>query len=56
MQDYSKLFRSRILVKQQNSKLRQIRKLLLSGLPTEILLLLIVAIILPKDILFMLKR
>lgn len=56
MQDYTKLFRFRILVKQQNSKLKQIRKLLLSSLPAEILVLLIVALVLPKDILSILKR
>ncbi len=50
MQDYSKLYPSRFRTTRQTSKLKQIRKLLLSGLPPEVMLLLIAAVVLPKEI------
>jgi hypothetical protein len=56
MQDYSKLYPSRFRTVAKTSKLTQIRKLLLSGLPPEVMLLLIAAVVLPTDFLTALKR
>lgn len=49
MQDYAKLFQSRILVKQQNRQLARIRKLILSGIRPEIIVVLIAVLLFPKS-------
>ena len=56
MRDYSKLFESRILVKRESSTIRQIRRLLLSGLQPEIIVLLIAAVVFPKSIALLLFK
>ncbi len=56
MQDCSRLYPSRFRTSVQTSKLGKIKKLLLSGLPPEILLLLIAAIVLPEDVVKILRR
>ena len=56
MQDYSKLFQSRILVKRERSAVQQIRRLLLSGLSPEIIVLLIAAVVFPKSIALLLFK
>lgn len=56
MQDYASWYQSRFRKKAKDSKLYQIRKLLMSGLPAEVLLLLIAAIVLPGGILSAIKR
>jgi hypothetical protein len=56
MEDYSRLYPSRFRTVAKTSKLSKIRKLLLSGLPPEVLLLLIAAIVLPKEVFAMFKR
>lgn len=56
MQDYSKLFQSRILVKRESRAVRQIRRLLLSGLRPEIVVLLIAAVVFPKSIALLLFK
>lgn len=56
MQDYAKLYPSRFRCAAKTSKLSQVKKLLISGLPPEIILLLIAVIILPTDISEALKR
>lgn len=45
MQDYSKLFRSRILVKQQNSKLNLIRRVIRSGVSQSLMLAAVVLVV-----------
>ena len=56
MQDYAKLFQSRILVKRERSAVQQIRGLLLSGLRPEIIVLLIAAVVFPKSIALLLFK
>ncbi len=56
MQDYAKLYPSRFRCAARNNKIDQIRKLLISGLPPEIMLLMIAALVLPADISAALKR
>jgi hypothetical protein len=56
MQDYASWYPSRFRKKAKDSKLYQIRKLLMSGLPAEVLLLLIAAVVLPGDMLSAIKR
>lgn len=56
MQDYARWYPSQFRASARNSKLSQIRKLLISGLPPEVMLLLIAAIVLPTDIMSALKR
>ena len=57
MQDYSKLFESKIRLKRNNNKLYQIRRLLLTGLAPEVIVLLIMVILMPKQaMLTMLRR
>jgi hypothetical protein len=56
MQDYSKLYPSRFRSKAKCSKLAKVRRLLLSGLPAEIILLLIAAVVLPGGALAAIRR
>lgn len=56
MNDYAQLYDKRYKQTKASSKLKQIRKLLFSGLPPEIMIALIVAVVLPADVLSLLKR
>jgi hypothetical protein len=56
MQDYSKLYQSRILGRKKCSKLKQIERLLLSGLRPELVVFLIAAVIFPNEVVSYFRR
>ena len=56
MQDYARLYPSRFRKVAESGKLKQIRRLLLSGLPPEVMLLLIAAVVLPRDVVDLFRK
>ena len=55
MYDYVKLYPSKIYERRSASKLNQIRRLLISNIPPEAILLLIAAVVLPMQVVASIK-